>query len=203
MAPKLTEEETDDLLYLARTGETSELEGDIATLSAREGVSAAEVLSAARDEGKSTCLHMATGNGHLETVRLLLSYFTTSPDLKIPFLDAANEFGNTALHWAALGGHLDTVILLVEAGAAQGAANQGDYVPLDLALSRGHQAVVDYFFKVSGMKEGENAAGGALEGAVEGVEIDGEEASGEEDKAEEKGEGSKAQEKASEEAKAS
>lgn len=54
-------------------------------------------------------------------------------------------------------------------------ANQGDFVPLDLALSRGHQAVVDFFFERSKEKEGENGEEG-LEGAVEGVELDGEEA---------------------------
>lgn len=67
MAPNLTEEEIDDLLYLARTGEDDELSGDISRLSAREGVTPAEVLAAARDESKATCLHMATGNGHLGT----------------------------------------------------------------------------------------------------------------------------------------
>ena len=65
MAPNLTEDEVDDLLYLARTGENDELSEDITKLAAREGVSAAEILTAAKDESKATCLHMATGNGHL------------------------------------------------------------------------------------------------------------------------------------------
>lgn len=65
MAPNLSEDEIDDLLYLARTGENEELEGDLKTLAEREGVSVGEVLSAARDESKATCLHMASGNGHL------------------------------------------------------------------------------------------------------------------------------------------
>lgn len=65
MAPNLTEDEIDDLLYLARTGENDELSGDIARLAARESVTPAEILTAAKDESKATCLHMATGNGHL------------------------------------------------------------------------------------------------------------------------------------------
>lgn len=65
MAPKLSEEEIDDLVYLARAGEATELTELISTLATREGVSDAEILLQARDEGKSTCLHMATGNGHL------------------------------------------------------------------------------------------------------------------------------------------
>ncbi|KAL2106906.1 hypothetical protein VUR80DRAFT_5963 [Thermomyces stellatus] len=174
MAPNLTEDEIDDLLYLARTGENDELSGDIARLAARESVTPAEILTAAKDESKATCLHMATGNGHLETVRLLLSHFT-EPAARHAFLDAPNEFGNTGLHWAALGGHLETVRCLVEAGAAPALANQGDFVPLDLALSRGHQGVVDFFFERAKDKEGENGEKGALEGAVEGVELNGDE----------------------------
>ena len=227
MAPNLTEDEIDDLLYLARTGENDELSEDITKLAAREGVSAAEILTAAKDESKATCLHMATGNGHLgmpppsihppccpsttppqdcpsisnppcppfhtplllqyqpnipapqrqtnrstkkETVNLLLSHFADAA-AKNAYLDAANDFGNTALHWAALGGHLETVRSLMDAGAAPALANQGDFVPLDLALSKGHQRVVDLFFE-RGRTEGETGEG--LEGAVEGVELNGE-----------------------------
>lgn len=65
MAPQLTEDEVDDLLYLARAGEEKELRETLTSVAKREGVSAAEILTAVRDEGKSTCLHMATGNGHL------------------------------------------------------------------------------------------------------------------------------------------
>lgn len=65
MAPKLSEDDIDDLIYFARAGEVADLNETLSTLSTREGVSPAEIISAARDEGKSTCLHMATGNGNL------------------------------------------------------------------------------------------------------------------------------------------
>lgn len=65
MAPQLTEDEIDDLLYFARTGDKEELESTLATMAEREKVSPAEILSSAKDDKKSTCLHMATGNGHL------------------------------------------------------------------------------------------------------------------------------------------
>lgn len=71
MAPKLNEEEIDDLIYFARAGEVADLNETLATLSSRESVSPAEILSAAKDEGKSTCLHMATGNGNLGICLLL------------------------------------------------------------------------------------------------------------------------------------
>jgi hypothetical protein len=65
MAPELSEDEIDDLIYFARAGEQSDLDELLSTLAAREGVSPVEILLAAKDETKSTCLHMATGNGHL------------------------------------------------------------------------------------------------------------------------------------------
>lgn len=65
MAPTLSEDEIDDLIYLARVGENDELKESLAALAEREKVSHAEILIAAKDEGKSTALHMATGNGHL------------------------------------------------------------------------------------------------------------------------------------------
>lgn len=64
MAPNLSEEEIDDLIYFARAGEVGDLNETLEALASREGVSPAEIIMAAKDEGKSTCLHMATGNGH-------------------------------------------------------------------------------------------------------------------------------------------
>ncbi|KAI9149478.1 ankyrin repeat-containing yar1 [Paramyrothecium foliicola] len=65
MAPQLSEDEIDDLVYFARTGEDGDLVESLTALSEREKVSPAEIILAAKDEAKSTCLHMATGNGHL------------------------------------------------------------------------------------------------------------------------------------------
>lgn len=79
MAPKLSEDDIDDLIYFARAGEVADLNESLATLSSREGVSPAEIITAARDGGKSTCLHMATGNGHLgrHIAPHLISYAST------------------------------------------------------------------------------------------------------------------------------
>lgn len=65
MAPTLSEDEIDDLVYFARAGETADLNETLIALAARESVSSAEILATAKDAGKSTCLHMATGNGNL------------------------------------------------------------------------------------------------------------------------------------------
>ena len=64
MAPTLSGDEIDDLIYLARAGEDAELTQLLKELAEREKVSIADVLEAARDEGKATCLHMAAANGH-------------------------------------------------------------------------------------------------------------------------------------------
>ena len=63
--PKLSEDEIDDLVYLARVGEDAELTGMLEELAARNGgATPADVLEAARDDGGATCLHMAAANGH-------------------------------------------------------------------------------------------------------------------------------------------
>ncbi|KAL2262514.1 hypothetical protein VTK26DRAFT_1094 [Humicola hyalothermophila] len=175
MAPQLNVEEIDDLLYAARTGDKDELTTLLSSLAEREKVSTAEILASAKDEGKSTCLHMATGNGHAEIVTLLLGHFASRPkEEKQAFLDAPNEYGNTGLHWAAMGGHLPVVKLLVESGASPALANDKNYVPLDLASFGDKFEVVDYFLAQAGGLEDENGKEG-LNKAVEGAQLDDEE----------------------------
>jgi hypothetical protein len=65
MAPNLSDDEIDDLLYSARIGDKDELTTLLSALAERENTTPADILTHAKDEGKSTCLHMATGNGHL------------------------------------------------------------------------------------------------------------------------------------------
>ena len=87
MAPQITDDEIDDLLYFARTGDKEELTTTLLALSTREKVSTAEILANAEDEGKSTCLHMATGNGHLGVFcvppRLLSIFFKINININI------------------------------------------------------------------------------------------------------------------------
>lgn len=65
MAPKLTEDEIDDIIYFSRAGEKDDLIDIVKSLAERETADPAEIVAAAQDSGKSTSLHMATGNGHL------------------------------------------------------------------------------------------------------------------------------------------
>ncbi len=65
MAPKLSEDEIDDLLYFARTGDEEEFNALSSELCKRESVSVVELLLAARDEASGNgVLHMAAANGH-------------------------------------------------------------------------------------------------------------------------------------------
>ncbi|KAG5660504.1 hypothetical protein KAF25_003110 [Fusarium avenaceum] len=174
MAPKLTEDEIDDLIYFSRAGEQEDLTESIKTLAERENASPAEIVAAAQDaSNKSTCLHMATGNGHLEIVRQLIQYFDSRPkEQKQAFLDESNEAGNTGMHWAALGGHLDVIKLLLEQGASPALANEQNYVPLDLAYFNHKNEVAEYFLSTAKKMEDENQEEGGLSAAVETVEIE-------------------------------
>ncbi|KAI8304109.1 Ankyrin repeat-containing protein [Colletotrichum sp. SAR11_240] len=170
MAPKLSEEEIDDLIYFSRAGELADLQETLKVLSEREAASVGEVITAAKDEGKNTCLHMAAGNGHIDVVKALIEAFEPRPAEKKAYVDAANEFGNTGLHWACLGGHLEVVKLLVENGASPAIANDKDQIPLDSALFNGKREVADWFLAQSGGLESGNQEG--LEGAAATVEIE-------------------------------
>lgn len=65
MAPILSEDEIDDLLYFARTGEKEEFNTLIEELYKREKTTPLELLAVAKDEHSGNgILHMAAANGH-------------------------------------------------------------------------------------------------------------------------------------------
>ncbi|CAJ2506526.1 Uu.00g006560.m01.CDS01 [Anthostomella pinea] len=187
MAPKLSEDEIDDLIYLARAGQDADLTDMLREISSRDGATPAEILAAARDEGKATCLHMAAANGHAKTVTLILSHLPSgesvtaattatsqsSPEssAETPYINVQNSFGNSALHWACLGGHLDVVKLLLSRGASPTVANDKDQIPLDLAAFNNHMHVVEYFLSQSKDIEGDNAKEGGLEKGAQDLEM--------------------------------
>ncbi|KAI0376502.1 ankyrin [Hypomontagnella monticulosa] len=201
MAPKVSEEEVDDLTYLARIGDDAEFTGMIQELAERESATPAEIIAAAKDDEKATCLHMASANGHAKTVTLILSHFPAPSKSKVaatpppseegssaagtatetPYINIQNSFGNTALHWACLGGHLDVVKLLLSRGASPTSANDKDQIPLDLAAFNNHMNVVEYFLSQSKDIEGDNAQQGGLEKGAQDVQIKEEDYSADED----------------------
>jgi hypothetical protein len=65
MAPNLSEDEIDDLLYLARVGEKDDFISLINELSNRENCTIASLVESGRDETSGNgALHMAAANGH-------------------------------------------------------------------------------------------------------------------------------------------
>jgi hypothetical protein len=65
MAPNLSEDEIDDLLYFARVGEKHDFEALANELGHRERCTFAKILESARDETSGNgVLHMAAANGH-------------------------------------------------------------------------------------------------------------------------------------------
>lgn len=143
-AVTLAEDQIDDLIYVCRAGDLTELQESIATLSSTLNTSASAVISSAIDVdseglGARTCLlHYPAANGNLEIITYLLAQLephatsTTNGVNESPaapvngasqqgsgqtLVNHQNVSGNTPLHWAALNGHLEIVKALVNAGA--------------------------------------------------------------------------------------
>jgi hypothetical protein len=65
MAPNISEDEVDDLIYLARTGDTEDLNTLKASICQRENISVLVLLDVVKDENSGNgVLHMAAANGH-------------------------------------------------------------------------------------------------------------------------------------------
>lgn len=65
MPPQLSEDEIDDLLYFARTGELQDFNGLADELCEREGASLSDLLPAVKDTYSGNGpVHMAAANGH-------------------------------------------------------------------------------------------------------------------------------------------
>lgn len=58
-------------------------------------------------------------------------------------VDIGNAEGNIPLHWACINGHIDTVRLLMENLSDASKLNDHERTPVDEALGRGFQEIVD------------------------------------------------------------
>ena len=86
-------------------------------------------------------LHMASHEGHLEIVSLLLESSSKAKKNK-PKIDAVDGQENTALHLACAGGHIEVARFLLDRGATLGARNTYGSTPLHCACANGHEEVV-------------------------------------------------------------
>ncbi|KAI5799201.1 ankyrin repeat-containing domain protein [Peziza echinospora] len=179
MAP-LTEDHIDDILYLARIGDVTELlvlltelrEAGITTPSG--GNTNKEYILAAKDEDGNTAIHMASANGHTGIVTTFLpqsskseattttstapteSSSSSSTPTQPPHIltTPQNTAGNTPLHWASVNGHLSTVKALVELGNADATVqNKAGRDPVFEAELADHGDVVDWLLRSCGELE--------------------------------------------------
>jgi ankyrin repeat protein len=72
------------------------------------------LTNAAEERTGNTALHMASANGHVEIVQLLIECGANAA--------VQNAAGNTPIHWASMNGQLDCVQVLLQALQAQGAS---------------------------------------------------------------------------------
>ena len=118
--------DVEDLLWASRYNQLEELQELLQT-------HASEVNC--QDDRGSTALHMASANGHIEAMNLLLNAGAS--------VDLCNAEGNSALHWACSNGRSEAVRLLMEHKAVPSKLNAFERTPVDDALDAGHRACVD------------------------------------------------------------
>lgn len=180
MAPTLSEDEIDDLLYAARTNDLDDFTQQQTTLCAREQVDLLALLSATRDvESGNSVMHMAAANNHHGKFKLRFGVAIESSLTEIEFLgsllkqlpinevlslvNARNASGNTPLHWAALNGALDTVKILLERGADPLLTNEAGHDAIYEAELAGREEVVEWVLKEGGEGLEVGIAGGEAE----------------------------------------
>ncbi|KAF2113553.1 ankyrin repeat-containing protein YAR1 [Lophiotrema nucula] len=142
----LDDDAIEEILYLARANETSELESYLSELSTQTKHGKATLVSAAIDPySRNSALHYAAANGHADVIKLLLSYNLDKVTTSAPQpINAVNDAGNTPLHWAALNGQLESVKLLIQLGADVTIINKAGHDALFEAEINDKKEVVEW-----------------------------------------------------------
>lgn len=185
---RLTEDEVDEILYLSRVNEVSELSDYLTSLSTKYNCTKEVLFEAAVDpESGNSALHYAAANGHLDILNLISSLLTSvlsteNAQKPLPLLSLPNAAGNTALHWASLNGHLACVQLLVKLGADVMAINKAGHDAVFEAEINEKEEVVKWLLgEGEGLEQGVNNDVADTDMSVEGVrqKMEGMEAGGE------------------------
>uniref|UniRef100_A0A674EGF5 Transient receptor potential cation channel, subfamily A, member 1a n=1 Tax=Salmo trutta TaxID=8032 RepID=A0A674EGF5_SALTR len=87
-----------------------------------------------RDQANASPLHYATSHGHISTIQLIV---------QLTELNASDEEGNTPLHWAVKGTQRESCACLLDLGADSNILNLRLMSPLHLAVSLGHNPLVE------------------------------------------------------------
>ena len=96
----------------------------------------AQVTARSTNPMMNLALHAAAAGKHTEVVKLLLEFGTPA--------NAQQHGGWTALHAAAQHGDVDMAKVLIENGADVSARADNQQRPLDLAVLKAHQPMVDF-----------------------------------------------------------
>lgn len=186
--PRLTEDEIDEILYLSRVNEVSELSDYLTSLSTKYNCAKEILFEAAVDpESGNSALHYAAANGHLDILNLISTLLTSALSTEnarkpLPLLNLPNAAGNTALHWASLNGHLACVQLLVKLGADVMAINKAGHDAVFEAEINEKEEVVKWLLgEGEGLEQGVSNDVADTDMNVEGVrrKMEGMEAGGE------------------------
>uniref|UniRef100_A0A8C8G3L1 Ion transport domain-containing protein n=1 Tax=Oncorhynchus tshawytscha TaxID=74940 RepID=A0A8C8G3L1_ONCTS len=90
-----------------------------------------------RDHANASPLHYATSHGHISTIQLIVQL--TGPDE----LSASDEEGNTSLHWAVQRTQRESCACLLDLGANPNILNRRLMSPLHMAVSLGHNTLIE------------------------------------------------------------
>ncbi|XP_030623411.1 transient receptor potential cation channel subfamily A member 1b [Chanos chanos] len=96
-----------------------------------------------RDDSGASLLHHATSGRSLDVIRFIVSVLGTDA------LNATDEQGRTPLHWAVEENQEDSCALLLELGADPNILDTSLNAPLHLAISRGHNHLVEVLVSCS------------------------------------------------------
>lgn len=142
----LDQEDQDSIILDARAGELESLQEIFSTL-----IHPKLLTTCLESENRSSALHMASANGHVDVVNYLLKLAkensASEKELK-DYVNMQNETGNTALHWASYNGNLDVVkILCDEYDADPFIRNKFDQDAIFEAENNGKEDVEAYFLE--------------------------------------------------------
>lgn len=137
----LDQEDQDAIIQDSRAGDIESLKEIFTTL-----IDPSMLVTCRDSVSQSSALHVAAANGHLETVKYILSLIPK--DKLKEFVNLENETGNTALHWASLNGKLDVVTYLCdEFDADPFIRNKFGHDAIFEAENNGKEDIETYFLK--------------------------------------------------------